>query len=1216
MKNILALIILTINTLLCYAQPSLAGCSTSGTGITVGSSCTGSAMSTTGSNTDYWDGATTDGCSTTDGDFDDVWWWFTATSTSTTITYNSTNDAVLTLFVAACNTNMTSIACADATSSGDETIVYATTIGTIYKVRAQRYNSNANMAGTICVYNTPAGPSNDNPCGAISLDTIKSTCSNISGTITGATGTTGIPTPSCGPTSTPFTDVWYSFTATSTTTNIQTEALTGTSDMTMQVLTNSSGCSGTWTQVACDDDNNPSNAMPYISTLSSSPNPLTTVIGQRYYIRIYPYTSGSSGTFNLCAYNVLPPNCTTNTTPANTSTNISLTPTLSWAAASGATGYDVYLGTTNPPTTLVSTNNASTSFTVSTALSGSTTYYWYVVPRNAAGLASGCSSTTTSFTTLTPPINDNCNNAIALTVNPTSTLTTVASFTNTGATQSQVGCIGTADDDVWFYFDAVSTTHNFGVTSSTSADLVHQVFSAPCAGSGSSLICSDPNTSTGECFVPGQRYYVRVYTYGNNTSGGTITLGVGTISKTIDATCLTASQICAPFSFTAGVNQPSGGAGCNANYSCLITTPNPEYHWLLVTNTGTLDYTLSSTAGDVDFALWRISGTPMPATTCGGTQTINCGSSLGTPVACSYSISATEVINTAVTPGYYLLLATNYANVNGIISLTANAGNNALVSCPCIISELTATPSACNSINNLYATNGTLTYNSNAPTSGSLIIRDNNGNEVIYNYPFPSSPISYSIPNNVSDTAIHTVRAQFTDNAGCMRCVNYTAPANCCSTPEPAVINIVDAGCGYTYDLSAILSSGGPFEWSTSVLFSPIIDTVGIIMPFGTNTTTYYVRKVGYTCINTIVARDTTPPTAITNGNCMTCTVNDGQTRTFYDASNNLIATITDPSGSSNLGITTACATVESADITHNSQDYMRRHFDIDVTNNGPATVTLYLSDADITNLINSSADDAASGYGVFNSMADLCITAYDGLAETPASHTTATVIPHSALTIAGPFSPGNYYTVTYDAAGFSGFYCHACNPTNNPLPVDFISFDGYHSNGINNLRWTTASEINNDKFEIYRSIDASNWEYIGEVDGNGNSSIRNSYTYLDNKLIENAYYYRLKQIDFDSKFEYSNIIYLSNSSISINNIYPNPAQNNIYFSLASDLEKSVTINIINIDGKIITSKIHTIYKGANNIMNNIRELPSGIYIIQVIDNVNNDRIQNTFIKE
>lgn len=1101
-------------------------------------------------------------------------------------------------------------------TNGSLTFVFssnATTRKAGFTATLSQQTTAGSTAYTACA--TP--PTNDNPCNAIALATVNSTCTNITGTVTAATPTSAVAAPSCGSLTPPFTDVWYYFTATSTTTNIQTEPLTGNSDMVMQLFTNSSTCTGTWTSLACDDDNNPSSAMPYFSTNGRTSNPLTTVIGQRYYIRIFPYTSGSAATYSLCVFNLPPPLCTSNVLPANATTTSTYTPYLSWNSSANATGYDVYLGTTNPPTTIVSTNQTATNYTPTTALSIGTTYYWYVVPRNSSGSATVCSTSITQFTTPSPPANDNCTGALPLTVNPTASITSYRTFTTDYATQSTTACSGTADDDVWFYFDATSASHNFQITSSTGADMMHEIFSGTCS-SLSSVLCSDPEVSSTDCFTPGQRYYIRVFTYANASPSGTITLGVGTPTRaTVDATCLTATQICAPFSFTAGVNQPSGGAGCGANYSCLGTTPNPEYHWIQITTGGTLKYTLSSTAGDVDFALWRLSGTPLPATTCGGAQTINCGTSLGAPIACSYSSSATELINVAVTPGYYLLLATNFANVPGIVSLTASTGNTAVVGCPCVISELTATPSACNSSDNLYSLSGTVRYNSIAPSSGSLIISDNNGNSITYNYPFPASPISFTLSGNASNGTAHTLQAYFTANPSCSRCLSYNAPTSCCTMPVASITNITDAGCGFTFDLTASGAGGGPYEWSNTNTFSTILsNTTGIVFPFGTNSETYYVRVVGQSCASSVLVVDTTPASDLTTGHCMTCYIGDGDTKTFYDASNNVILSIQDPNGSTNLGSTTACAYVSPTDINYNGQDYMRRHFDVDVDNNGPAVVTIYISANDVANIINASADDLINGYGVFSNINDLCVTAYHGADETPLSNITKTTIPNSSLTITGPFPPNNYYKVTFSVSNFSGFYCHACNPNNNPLPVKLLRFDGYHSYNDNVIRWVTATEINNEYFLLERSEDGNFWQSVARIDGNGNSTTSKTYNYYDIDVYTTDYYYRLKQVDFDGKFEYSNVIYLKSDEMTVNNIFPNPTQNSINYSIASEENKEVFVRVIDVNGNIVINETYSIFKGANSMKLDVNNLTPGAYTLQVSDQSNITRISNTFIKE
>ncbi|MBK8951078.1 MAG: hypothetical protein IPM85_00730 [Chitinophagaceae bacterium] len=93
------------------------------------------------------------------------------------------------------------------------------------------------------------------------------------------------------------------------------------------------------------------------------------------------------------------PGCASNTSPSNGTYISGNSVTLNWSSVSGATGYDVYVGTSSSPSTVVASNVSGTSYayTIPTTAT-STTYYWYVQPKNTSGGASGCVSTVTSFT--------------------------------------------------------------------------------------------------------------------------------------------------------------------------------------------------------------------------------------------------------------------------------------------------------------------------------------------------------------------------------------------------------------------------------------------------------------------------------------------------------------------------------------------------------------------------------------------------------------------------------------------------------------------------------------------------------------------------------------------------------------------------------------------------------------------------------------------------
>lgn len=184
-------------------------------------------------------------------------------------------------------------------------------------------------------------------------------------------------------------------------------------------------------------------------------------------------------------------------------------------------------------------------------------------------------------------------------------------------------------------------------------------------------------------------------------------------------------------------------------------------------------------------------------------------------------------------------------------------------------------------------------------------------------------------------------------------------------------------------------------------------------------------------------------------------------------------------------------------------------------------------------------------------------------------------------------------------------------------LPIELISFEGKSLENANLLEWVTASEINNKAFFIERSIDGKLYETIGRVNGRGNSHTLNFYSYTDD-IIENhtSYYYRLKQLDFDGKVSYSDIIYLKRNRAYIE-IYPNPTKEylNIYFQNLKD--KNLYIKIMDIFGKNIYSSIHYIPENLYTInLFDKLTIASGVFFINIYDEKGNFLFSEKFIKE
>lgn len=215
------------------------------------------------------------------------------------------------------------------------------------------------------------------------------------------------------------------------------------------------------------------------------------------------------------------PVCPSVTYPEDNSILIPASPDITWDASPGATSYKISIGTTPGGTDVVNQQTVNaTNFTPSSPLSLNTTYYVKVTAVGATGESTGCADVKFK-TTPPPPSNDDCANAVNLTVNPDLNCANVTSGTTLAATNSSLGgsaCNGNPDDDVWYKFTATDTRHMIKLSNIVSAgtvsstDMYFQVFSGDCS-SLNSILCSDSNANVATGLTVGTTYYVRVYSY-------------------------------------------------------------------------------------------------------------------------------------------------------------------------------------------------------------------------------------------------------------------------------------------------------------------------------------------------------------------------------------------------------------------------------------------------------------------------------------------------------------------------------------------------------------------------------------------------------------------------------------------------------------------------------------------------------------------------------
>ena len=164
-------------------------------------------------------------------------------------------------------------------------------------------------------------------------------------------------------------------------------------------------------------------------------------------------------------------------------------------------------------------------------------------------------------------------------------------------------------------------------------------------------------------------------------------------------------------------------------------------------------------------------------------------------------------------------------------------------------------------------------------------------------------------------------------------------------------------------------------------------------------------------------------------------------------------------------------------------------------------------------------------------------------------------------------------------------------------LPVQLISFAG-EADGLHNvLYWTTATEHNNDRFEIERSSDASTWELVATIPAAGNSQQRVDYQAIDRFPLP-LNYYRLRQVDLDGTATFSAVIALENARVTgALEIFPNPGNDHLILRAASD-DPIQHVELSSADGRIVLRKVDL---AANErVYLDVAQLPTGTYFVRV----------------
>ncbi len=281
--------------------------------------------------------------------------------------------------------------------------------------------------------------------------------------------------------------------------------------------------------------------------------------------------------------------------------------------------------------------------------------------------------------------------------------------------------------------------------------------------------------------------------------------------------------------------------------------------------------------------------------------------------------------------------------------------------------------------------------------------------------------------------------------------------------------------------------------------------------------------------------------------------------------------------------------------------------FTIDETSSGNTTLSIYGEDEDDSNAFTTSSFNISTRKLTSTSVSWSNIPSWSTIGAKGYSADVAPII--NEIIDRPGWQSGNDLSLLISGSGArvaesfdgsSGDAAHlVINYTESALPVDLEKFDAALDQNFKvKLDWVTNSEVDNKIFEIERSTDGNTFEVIGAVNGAGNSTNISTYEFMDKSPFFGRNYYRLKQIDYDSKFTYSKVktVLVGQNEIKDILIYPNPTSTKTTVRMLENLKKAAVLELVNASGEM-TQSVH-IKSGESAIDLDMSSEAAGIYFI------------------
>ncbi|QJX46608.1 T9SS type A sorting domain-containing protein [Hymenobacter taeanensis] len=192
--------------------------------------------------------------------------------------------------------------------------------------------------------------------------------------------------------------------------------------------------------------------------------------------------------------------------------------------------------------------------------------------------------------------------------------------------------------------------------------------------------------------------------------------------------------------------------------------------------------------------------------------------------------------------------------------------------------------------------------------------------------------------------------------------------------------------------------------------------------------------------------------------------------------------------------------------------------------------------------------------------------------------------------------------TVNNIAVGNTSEFSGNITATSGPLPVRLVSFTAKAAGQDAQLAWRTAQELRNDQFVVERSFDGKSFSSVGQVKGQGTTTLATTYQFTDEQVAPKAagqtVYYRLRQVDSDGTTSFSTVkaVAFTKTEAAIN-VVPNPASNQAHLDLSALREGPYQVTVLDVMGRLVHQAAA---KGGLVHELPVGQWPAGVYLIQV----------------